>query len=319
MAGNAPPVPFSRTWVAACVAGGQYVGFLQVKGSAVQLLTASSWEVYGDTSNPLDWRYRCESQGPSKIRVVRMPSEGVCNIRYAWNNEEPWKGISPLNVASDTAKLAGNMELRLSEESGTVTGYVLPVPEDGQNNSLDSLRKDLGSLKGSTSIVETTSAGWNQGRGSAPQTDWKPVRLGMNVPKAIVDLRVQVTETVLAACGIPPQLFGFSSSSATAGREAWRSVLHGTIEPVASLVSEELSRILEDDVRLSFEELFASDIQGRTRAFQSMVTGGMEIPKAASHSGLISCPVIQGGTQTGTNLNSKCSTVERPHSSREKA
>ena len=39
--------------------------------------------------------------------------------------------------------------------------------------------------------------------------------------------------------------------------------------------------------RLSWQELRASDLSGRARAFQSMVGGGMDISKAISVAGLM--------------------------------
>ena len=49
----------------------------------------------------------------------------------------------------------------------------------------------------------------------------------------------------------------------------------------------ELSAKLDTEVTLSFDALYASDITGRARAFQSMVGGGMDVAKAAALSGLM--------------------------------
>ena len=59
--------------------------------------------------------------------------------------------------------------------------------------------------------------------------------------------------------------------------------LHGSIAAVAELIASELRAKLDTpDLRLSFDRLFASDIQGRARAYRSMVgTGnGPSIPEA---------------------------------------
>ena len=68
--------------------------------------------------------------------------------------------------------------------------------------------------------------------------------------------------------------------------EAWRRFLHGSVDPVSKLVAQELSEKLEQAVTLD-SGLFASDVQGRVRAFQSLVGGGMPIGEAASVAGLI--------------------------------
>ena len=41
------------------------------------------------------------------------------------------------------------------------------------------------------------------------------------------------------------------------------------------------------EVRLDFDDLMASDITGRARAFGSMVTAGMDVEEAAILTGLI--------------------------------
>ena len=57
--------------------------------------------------------------------------------------------------------------------------------------------------------------------------------------------------------------------------------------PVSLSVSAELSDKLDTDIRLSFDRMFASDLSGRARAFQSMVGGGMDVQKAAALAGLM--------------------------------
>ena len=50
----------------------------------------------------------------------------------------------------------------------------------------------------------------------------------------------------------------------------------------------ELRRKLDaPDLTLTFDRLFAGDLSGRARAFQSMVGGGLDVEKAAALSGLM--------------------------------
>ena len=44
---------------------------------------------------------------------------------------------------------------------------------------------------------------------------------------------------------------------------------------------------LDDGVSINWDELRASDLSGRARAFQSMVTAGMDVTQAASIAGLM--------------------------------
>ena len=63
--------------------------------------------------------------------------------------------------------------------------------------------------------------------------------------------------------------------------------MHATIAPLGRIVGEELTRKFETDVSLSFDSLFAADLAGRARAFQSLVGGGMDVSKAAALAGLL--------------------------------
>ena len=61
------------------------------------------------------------------------------------------------------------------------------------------------------------------------------------------------------------------------------------MQPLAELLSVELGAKLDaSGLRLSFDRLFASDLQGRARAFRSMIgsTGGIEPARAAELEGL---------------------------------
>ena len=79
-------------------------------------------------------------------------------------------------------------------------------------------------------------------------------------------------QEVYAACGFNTALWG--GSQAASVREAWRLALFGVLSPLGRLVESELQEKLEDTVTLSWQELRASDLSGRARAFQSMVGGG---------------------------------------------
>ena len=122
--------------------------------------------------------------------------------------ERPWHGISPIGYARLSGKLAANLELRLAEEAGARVGYLLPIPGDGgdggTDDSLSSLKNDLAALAGNTALVETVSSGWAEGRAAAPQSDWKPQRMGADPPETLAELRGAAGLDVLSACGIPP-------------------------------------------------------------------------------------------------------------------
>ena len=264
----------------ALIRRGEIVFAIDVVGGAVQLREAGAWEVSG-VSRP--WQYQLDIPSPSGSQTIRRGAESVLHLMYAHASDSPWRGLSPLKYASDSANLLGRLEGKLSQEMTGVCGSVLPVPsevgtlEDG-SDPFEALKADIRMLKGGTALVETTSSGWGDGRAAAPQSDWTPKRLGPNPPESLNLFRTSAERSILFCAGIPPSLL--DSNSATAAREGWRQFLHATISPVARLVAAECSAKFAREVRFSFDDLMASDIASRARAYKGLLDAGMDASRA---------------------------------------
>ena len=180
-------------------------------------------------------------------------------------------------------QLGASIETALADESGGPVGNLIPLPVDGgdggDDDPLRELKADIRKMRGNTLLVETASAGFGDGRAAAPQRDWMARRLGANPPAALVELRTAIETTIAAACGIPPALVS-AGADGTAQRESYRRWLHGSVRPLAALVEAELSAKLEQPVRLSFDSLHAADVQGRARAWRSLVGRDATMPDA---------------------------------------
>ena len=122
---------------------------------------------------------------------------------------------------------------------------------------------------------------------AAPQDDWKSRRLGANPPDSEIALLSRAFTEVAAACGCPPVLFA-ESGDGTSRREAFRFFMHSTLEPIARLIALELTEKFETPIGINLDRLFAADLAGRARAFQSMVGAGMDVTRAATLAGLMS-------------------------------
>ena len=213
---------------------------------------------------------------------IDVPADRVFHAR--WNIDvNSGRGLSPLGAARTLRELMRKLEASLSTEGNAAIGYLLPVPSDGDAGNIEKLKEDLSKLNGRIAVAETTRGGW-EGGSAAPRRDFELARLGPNYPEGNVRLFTAARHAVLSACGYPVPLA--IDSDGTGQREAWRRYLHGTVAPLGRLVSAEAERI-GLGVTLDWDTLFASDIQGRARAFQSLVGGGMDISQAAAVSGLL--------------------------------
>ena len=260
---------------------------IDVDGDMVKLWPAADYDVFG-TYDPMAWTYRLNLAGPSRW-MTRWPvsADGVCHFRYLVDPERPWRGIGPIESAALAGKLSAETTKALADESTGPRGSVMPMPsKDGNDPTLTQLKADLKALGGRMSLVESMSAGWGTEDARPGAQDWKQQRVGAEPPAALVDLNEQASREVLMAIGLSPVLFESKPGSAAA-REAWRQALHAVITPLGKIIQREIQAKLHPDITLNFDNLMASDLMGRARAFQSMVNGGMDTDRAASLSGLM--------------------------------
>ena len=226
----------------ALIVHGEIVLILAVAEGRVVMLPTAAWDVTG-AADATTWRYRCDLAGPSGSVTVSRPAESVIHCRYSTDPARPWVGVGPLERARLSGRLSAELEAALGDEASGTRGYLLPVPTDGQDDTVSELRRDVGSLGGKTALVETAMAGWGDGRMAAPRGDYEPKRLGANPPASLATLRSDAAQAVLSACGTPIELM--TAGDGTGQREAWRRFLHGTVQPLAACVAAELAAKLD--------------------------------------------------------------------------
>ena len=265
---------------------GEVLFAIEVRNGRVVLLPAASWDIHGE-HDPASWSYRLTLGGPSRLTTLDpVPSEAMVHIRYQADPEQPWRGVPPLSSAAIAGRLSAETMQALADEASGPRGNLIPIPVDGADDTIASLKADIRGLRGKVALVESTSAGWaGDGAQTRPKGDWETRRIGAAPGTPLIDQADLASREVYAACGIPLSIV--QQSEGTGQREGFRRFLHATIMPLAKIVSEELSAKFETPISLSFDALFASDLSGRARAFQSLVNGGMDVTKAAALAGLM--------------------------------
>ena len=272
---------------------GDSLHVIDLHRGVVDFLPAGSWDVRGGWDES-SWFYRADLFGPSGNVTRLVSSGGVLHFRYAVDPARPWHGIGPLGWARESAALKANLEKRLAEEAGAPTAHVLPIPQSPDKNTGDDdedddpltpLRRDLAGAKGRTILTETTAAGWGEGMGGAPRSDWKPSRLGAHPPEVLRGLRIEAGMSVLSACGVPVSLA--TDADGTSQRESWRRFVMGAVEPLLEIVREELERKLETAISFDLTGLWAHDAAGRAQMFEKLTKNGVAVDDALRKSGLM--------------------------------
>ena len=248
-----------------------------IENDGVRLVEASNWDVEERGGM---WLYKADFSNPDGTHTRALTADRVLHPRIGVSSYRPWRGESPLPASTST--LAATLETKLTHEVSGPTGSVLPLPNKG---STTQLQADIDKLSGRMVLVEST-AGGSGDRLAAPKTDWEQRRIGANPPLSMIGLRKDVQASILAACGCPGSLL--ERSDGTLSREEMRRFLHSTISPIARIAAFELAVKLDTpNLSFDFSQLFASDLAGRARAFQSLVGGGMAVGEAAALAGLM--------------------------------
>ena len=260
---------------------GENVMEVSTENGTPELLPVAYWEVLAG------WRYRLEQPEPpgdTKAKVV--PRERVAHFMWTESAREPWRGVAPLAAASKLGTLAARVEDKLAQDLATPVAMLVPVPKDGGDPRLDSLRGDIAAAEGAAVLVEATSTGWDETRGQAgTRQDWKGQRLGPEIPDGLRATWAAVLVAVSAACGIPAGLSD-PDADGTAQREAYRRFVMASVQPVADMVAEVAGEALDTSVTIGFAALHAQDITGRSNAMAKLVSAGMSLADAQKLVGL---------------------------------
>ena len=259
----------------------------------LSLSPASSFDVYGSADPP--WVYRVSRAGPSTTTWQTYSSESVLHIRWQVDLQRPWRGVSPLQNAADTANVAGWLEKRLAEEASGPVGSFLPLSryepapdadlaDPDADDPLAQLRRDIGAARGQTLLVETAMASADS-PASAPRKDFQVARFGANPPRDLVELRQHVALDIGAACGVPRGLLD-ASTGGQAARESWRQFVSTSVDGLARRIEAQVLAQLGVEIRIDSTPLAGRDLAARAAAFARLAKGGVDIDGARRAAGI---------------------------------
>ena len=201
---------------------GDSMHVIRLSGDGVSLIPASSWHFEGN-HDPASWTVRATCYGPSTSTTWTLPAAGVVFVTWGSAPGQPYVGTGPTDWAHVTARLQAEAERSLADEARGPLAQLIAIPQDGKAGDdadpdpLAPMRKDIAGARGKALLIETTAAGWGEGKASAPHADWKPHRLGPAPDPGMVQVAQAAFLRTLAACGTPPDLFAPADGTAQRG------------------------------------------------------------------------------------------------------
>ena len=259
---------------------GEIVFLVDSSSGSLRLIPAQTHDVEGGP-DPSGWSYSITAGGPSRtIAYDSVDGSSVLHFRYAADPLTPWRGNGPIEVASAAGRLSSETVNALANEASGPVGRLLAVPVDGQDATVEGLKTDIANARGRTAIVE----GGDWGSSGDAKVSLQSARFRCRATSWA--RRADVSVLPGGLCRMRPERrslgrcwWGWGDSGSMATGPV------GVLSPLGKLVEAELQEKLDDTVTLSWQELRASDLSGRARAFQSMVGGGMDVTKAISIAG----------------------------------
>lgn len=209
---------------------------------AGRLRRASSWSVAGAGGM---WRYTLTLPEPSGTETAYRSAADVVHVMWATEPSRPWRGVAPWQAAEISGDLLALMEQSIADEASGPVGHILPVPEPSAD-----VRDTLNTLRGQIAQVESFAA-WTGDQSRSSQAGWLTRRVGPEPAETVPPILTDVRHEIAAACGVPPELLGQTSTR----RESLLLFLGSTASPIADTLAGEIEAKLGTAVALSWPEL----------------------------------------------------------------
>ena len=286
--------PIAASWLYDCgqslVYRGEHVSLLEVDNGTLRMTPATEWEITGSSPYKNAWRYRLTIPTPSGVIKRRVTGESVVHVRIP-DFQHPWQGCSPLAAANVTSDAMAALEDYVREELQNATRAKLLALADWQDADPDDeddpwqgMISDLQNSKAKTLLVPMPST-QIQGIGAASAPPAPAItHLAPEITETIQTARDRLTAGLYAALGMMPQLF--EGGEATGVREAKRAFGNLTLAPIARLLSDELSDVLDTTVTLSFESLQLGAIREAASTAKMLTDIGVKQDQALTIVGL---------------------------------
>ena len=261
------------------------------RGRVPMLVTARTGYVSGGP-DPRSWSYQITERSPDGSGSRRGGAGSVTlahkNVIHAVSDpvfDTPWRGCRAWDRVGVTAAVASALESATLDDASIPVKTIIPQPAGIQKSDVTQLKSDLRQPNGRIALPPTTKDGGGAGMSSAPGTDWKPNRIGPEMPAAQVKAVMEAHYRVIAALGMHPS---YMDSRATAGalREIHRQVQVDMLDPMARILEEAASIYFDAKVTIRWP-LRTDTMIAQARAAEGMVKIGADPNEAAAAAGIV--------------------------------
>lgn len=197
-------------------------------------------------------------RGQYSIDGRNRRAQSVLHVRYD-EDMLTGRGISPLRGSPQFKRLLEGLEKALKDESQLPGGYAVPTPTTDESTKKSITERLKSYFAGNFAVTGFQKSG--------ESLDLGRFRLGPELLEPNVGAYELIIRTALGILGVP---IGLISQDSSGLREGMRHYHFTTLLPYSDKITDAAKEI-GIDVSFNFDRLMASDIQGRARAYRSLV------------------------------------------------
>ncbi|MCY4539280.1 MAG: hypothetical protein OXE52_13755, partial [Chloroflexi bacterium] len=244
----------------------------------LMLAGESVWAVDGE----LTWvpSYSIDKSGNYTLDGGGVRSaEHVLHVRYAWDRFMG-RGLGPLDGATRVREAGRKLERAFSFAGNAPVAQLARVPyqrlvntqtgQESPNSPIDQLTRAIVEAEGKAYLAPASAAA----TGGASK-DYELVQFAPHLPQENTTGWESLNKMALVSMGFPAS---YSRQGLT--REDWRMFITTTLKPLGRLVIEAAARA-GLPISISWNEVQATDLATRARAFKGFVDAGLTKEEAA--------------------------------------
>jgi phage portal protein BeeE len=246
-----------------------------LRGEAVFLIReqgvvpCSDWDLRTRDGKPIAYRVSISEAGGGTTQTA-LAGE-VLHLCIGSDPVAPFYGTAPLKRASLTAGMLNAVESALAEvfDNAPIGSQIVPYPE-APDQDMTALGRSFKGQRGRVLLRESVAV--SAAGGPVPASDWRPADVTPDLSRSMTRETLDAARNAICGVfGVLPSLFDAAAQGPLV-REAQRHLATWTLQPIASLLAEEASEKLGNDIKIDvIRPLQAFDAGARARTISALI------------------------------------------------